>query len=267
MNNFCNNCGAKGHVFQQCKNPITSNGVLLFDNTTDTPKYLMIRRKDTLGFVDFMRGKYDVRNLKYILNIINEMTIIEKVSILKKDFDMLWNNLWGNYVGNQYKSEKNIAMEKFNILKVGIVVNGIYYNLRKLINKSNTKWHEPEWGFPKGRRNFMENDIKCALREFEEETGYSKNSIRIINNILPFEEVFVGSNYKSYKHSYFIAKLIRHDITPGMLGRFESSEVSKVEWKTYDDAKASIRDYNIERKELLDNIHDVLTNYEISDIS
>ena len=39
-----------------------------------------------------------------------------------------------------------------------------------------------EWEFPKGRRNYMETDIKCALREFQEETGISKESIKIIND-------------------------------------------------------------------------------------
>jgi hypothetical protein len=27
---FCNNCGKSGHLFHQCKHPITSNGIVLF---------------------------------------------------------------------------------------------------------------------------------------------------------------------------------------------------------------------------------------------
>ena len=34
-------------------------------------EFLMIRRKDTLGFLDFMRGKYPLYNKLYLLNIIN----------------------------------------------------------------------------------------------------------------------------------------------------------------------------------------------------
>ena len=48
------------------------------------------------------------------------------------------------------------------------------YNLKSLIDESKTNWKMPEWGFPKGRRNYQENDISCALREFEEETGYHR---------------------------------------------------------------------------------------------
>ena len=32
INNFCNNCGKHGHLFHQCKNPITSIGIIVFNN-------------------------------------------------------------------------------------------------------------------------------------------------------------------------------------------------------------------------------------------
>ena len=76
---FCNNCGKNGHVFHQCKQPITSIGIIAFRyNINNKLEYLMIRRKDSLGFVDFMRGKYPINNKSYIMNIINEMTMNEK---------------------------------------------------------------------------------------------------------------------------------------------------------------------------------------------
>jgi 8-oxo-dGTP pyrophosphatase MutT (NUDIX family) len=37
-------------------------------------------------------------------------------------------------------------------------------------------WEEPEWGFPKGRRDTQESDWVCALREFKEETGQPSNT-------------------------------------------------------------------------------------------
>ena len=73
--NFCNNCGRYGHQFHQCKNPITSIGIIVFTrNSFNELEYLMIRRKDSLGYVDFIRGKYPLFNKRYILNIMNEMT-------------------------------------------------------------------------------------------------------------------------------------------------------------------------------------------------
>ena len=57
IDNYCNNCGKYGHLYHQCKTPITSFGIIVFRIKEDTPQYLMIRRKDTLGYIDFMRGK------------------------------------------------------------------------------------------------------------------------------------------------------------------------------------------------------------------
>ena len=54
----------------------------------------MICRKDTLGFVDFMRGKYHIQDVNYIKNIIKEMTLDERERILTNSFDELWNGLW-----------------------------------------------------------------------------------------------------------------------------------------------------------------------------
>ena len=64
--NFCNNCGKQGHLYQHCKSPITSIGVIAFKKIENQHKYLMICRKDSLGYVDFMRGKYPIFNLSLI---------------------------------------------------------------------------------------------------------------------------------------------------------------------------------------------------------
>ena len=84
--NTCNNCGKLGHQFNQCKLPIVSYGIILFtsyhdhdddddddtDDTTNSNKYkfLMIRRKDSFGFIDFIRGKYNICNINHSLSVI-----------------------------------------------------------------------------------------------------------------------------------------------------------------------------------------------------
>ena len=256
--NFCNNCGKSGHVFHQCRFPITSIGLIPFKNTASGIKYLMIRRKDTLGFVDFMRGKYPIHNYKYLCNIINEMTIDEKNKLLTGNFDVLWKELWGENVSIQYRIEEKTSREKFELLKNGVSSGKKNYNLDTLITTSSTGWQETEWGFAKGRRNYQEKDICCALREFHEETGYSKSSVNIIQNLVPFEEIFTGSNYKSYKHCYYIAD-IPENVKP--LTSFQKSEVSKLEWKSFEDAIDIIRPYNFEKKAVLERVNDLLNNY------
>ena len=85
-------------------------------------------------------------------------------------------------------------------LKLGITSGGKEYTLASLIAESSTAWECAEWGIPKGRRNYQERDLQCGLREWQEETGYLKMDIQIIQNLTPIEEIFTGSNYKSYKH-------------------------------------------------------------------
>ena len=67
--NVCNNCGKQGHMFYQCRLPITSYGIIVFKNTLEGLKFLMIRRKDSFGYIDFIRGKYTHHNIYHLLNI------------------------------------------------------------------------------------------------------------------------------------------------------------------------------------------------------
>ena len=68
---FCNNCGNKGHLCYQCRQPITSVGIIVFrKNEKGMREYLMIRRKDSIGYVEFLRGKYNIYSKIYLMNII-----------------------------------------------------------------------------------------------------------------------------------------------------------------------------------------------------
>jgi 8-oxo-dGTP pyrophosphatase MutT (NUDIX family) len=264
--NICNNCGKIGHMFHQCKLPITSYGIITFRGGLDGIEYLMIRRKNSFGYIDFIRGKYSLNNLTQLKTIINEMSQNEKDEILSLSFDELWLDMWGrnNIVNNQYKSEELISKKKFELLKDGVSIDNHNYTLKDIVEMSTTKWHETEWEFPKGRRNQKEKDLDCAIREFEEETGISKDNIELIENVLPFEEIFIGSNHKAYKHKYFLALFKKtHDINNDNLTNFQTSEVSKLEWKTIDKCLESIRPYNLEKKEIIQNINKVLQEYRL----
>jgi 8-oxo-dGTP pyrophosphatase MutT (NUDIX family) len=165
---------------------------------------------------------------------------------------------------NQYKHEENCSRDKFEILKKGVSCNSNTYTLASLIEESNlyAQWEDPEWGFPKGRRNFQERDYDCAVREFCEETGINKEYLTSIHNIYPYEEIYTGSNYKSYKHKYYLA-YIPHEHSKN-LTNFEITEVSKMEWKNYDECISAMRPYNLEKQRLLTNINNTLTQHKMS---
>ena len=258
--NTCNNCGKQGHSFHQCKLPITSYGVIVFRPSLDGLQFLMIRRKDSFGYIDFIRGKYSPYNIYQIQNIVNEMSLTEKQRILTEPFEDLWKTMWGETTNSQYKNEEQSSCKKFELIKLGININNELIDLKEIIKRSTTKWIETEWEFPKGRRNYKEKDLDCALREFEEETGISESKITIVENIIPFEEIFIGSNHKSYKHKYFLAYM---NETEEYLNNFQVTEVSKIEWKTINQCLESIRPYNLEKKELITNINKVLQEYRL----
>ena len=103
---YCNNCGKKGHLYNQCKLPITSLGIIAFRFNQEKLEFLMIRRRDTLGFIDFMRGKYSLQNKDYIKNMIYQMTDEERIMLKNHSFQELLSKLWGKgNLSTQYKNE------------------------------------------------------------------------------------------------------------------------------------------------------------------
>ena len=130
--NMCNNCGKQGHMFHQCKLPITSYGIISFRDSLEGLQFLMIRRKDSFGYIDFIRGKYSPYNLKQLLTMIDEMSIIEKKRILELPFDSLWTEMWGD-INIQFKSEEHASKKKFELLKEGIIICEKFYILKYIV--------------------------------------------------------------------------------------------------------------------------------------
>ena len=225
----------------------------------------MVRRKDTLGFVDFMRGKYSIHNKNYIMNMLKQMTRREKERLLSLPFSELWKELWGDNETpehyEQYRIEENISSEKFASLTNGVLIQGKLVTLQQMVEESYSedKWEEAEWGFPKGRRNNQERDFPCAVREFCEETGYVEEDLVPLQNVFPYEEIFMGSNYKSYRHKYYLTYM-KYEVSLKMKS-FQKSEISGMEWKTYEQCMENIRYYNLEKTKMLTSIHQTLSNY------
>ena len=273
---YCNNCGKPGHSFNHCKSPIVSYGVIAFrinpnnhvsgehileaePSSESKYEYLMIRRKDTLGFIDFMRGKYSIYNKEYILNMIKQMTNDEKMRIKTEPFSKLWRDLWGEAARESeiYKSEEMNSKNKFELLRSGVYTRSDFYNLEELVDCTPLIWTEPEWGFPKGRRNYQERDCDCAIREFCEETGYKPTQLIMLKNVQPFEEIFTGSNYKSYKHKYYVMYMAYEDTLSTR--NVQACEVSGSAWLTADECSKCIRTYNVEKLRVVVSVNRMLT--------
>ena len=229
----------------------------------DNLKFLLIRRRNSLSIVEFLRGKYNINDIEYLYNTFSLMTNKERDDVKEYDFDYLWSNLWD--INNQTKTHLNeyeISKLKFYQLKKGLEVTvcniPVKISLDDIIKNTSTNWNEPEWGFPKGRRNLKEKDLNCAVREFEEETSFKKKDYTILD-IEPLTEIFMGTNNIRYKHTYYVGQSIS-DIVPSvnMNNINQRTEVGDIGWYNYKESKELIREYNIDKRNVLRNLYSII---------
>lgn len=284
-NVYCVNCGERGHVLKDCTGPITSFGIIAFKTCKDEEdckydtnyvlknilnnldikekdvypkiKFLMIQRKDTMGYIDFVRGKYDIRpgyendRDKKIKVCLDEMTKKEKDNLLTKTFDEIWKDLWVNHDSKCFKNEYDLAKKKFNNL-----------NISELISQSTTTYSFQEFGFPKGRRNMKETNLLCAEREFFEESGYDKDCYDFIKNYPIIKEEFMGTNNVEYRHIYYLVK-IKDKVHPPKIdiyNKVQTGEVRNIGWFTLDECINLIRPYDTAKKNIIKNVANDIVN-------
>ena len=274
--NTCCNCGLQGHHYKYCTEPITSYGILAFripdkqynqsqeiSNGTGTYmstklEYLMVQRRDSIGFIELLRAKYKLTDISYIQEQIDGTTVLERNALLTKPFDELWTSLWGGSTlseNKQYRQEYEVAKQKFETLFTGYMHNGNTVSLQSLIDVSPIYYGTPEWGFPKGRRNVNETNYKCAIREFTEETGLNTADVHILENIEPITEIFCGNNNIYYKHIYYIAYIdsqIQVQLQP--TNDLMMREIGNIGWFSLESALETIRQTNPQKKQVLQKV-------------
>jgi len=288
INIKCGNCGIKGHVYANCKLPILSYGIILIRKIDNVSKILLVQRKDSLTYIEFIRGKYDINDKSYLQMMFNRMTKTELLRILNNNIEYLWNNLWlidnnnNNNIEPRFMNEFIKSRILFNKIKEGFNVrypsinkhktenfsvkeNVMKISLKYFIENSLSNYDTPEWGFPKGRRNFNESDIDASIREFEEETNIDRKHITIFNNIFPFVEEFYGSNNVKYKHVYYLAKYnLDEDIDIPIINKnnmHQITEIGDIKWANIDESEKLFRPY--EKTKLATNakIFQFINNY------
>lgn len=252
----CVNCGIIGHTFRDCPEAVLSYGVCAVKFIDGVPHYLLIRRRDSISYVEFLRGKYRLSNPDYIQLLINGMTTEERSRLLALPFDRLWENLWNGQNTRQFRNECEIARHAFESLKnTGDVYGRLM--IRYIEDASlSSSWMEAEWGFPKGRRTLRESEIDCALREFGEETGIRSANIHIVDDEVPYVEEYTGSNSIRYKQLYFVGAC-KPDIYASLThsNRVMRREVGDIGWFPFEEAYLKIRSTNPEKRALLGRIH------------
>ncbi len=269
----CKNCG-KNHNQKNCDEPLTSVGIIgikldksiynkfinnlqsvsyynlnniimdnihKFNEYNELISFILVNRRHSLNYIDFIRGKYNVNNKNEIIKMCSYMSLHEINLIKNENFNNLWKNLWlKNAHKKKYSDEMNLSKIKFTNLK----------NLGTL-NNINTEYLSTEWEIPKGRKNQNETNLQCAIREFKEETSLSSDYYHIISCLDPIHDLFIGTNNKEYKHIFYTAILNNNfDINTD----FKNNEIEEVRSCKWDELNNLIRPYNNNKINILTNI-------------
>ena len=223
-------------------------------------KFLMIQRKHSLSYIEFLRGKYSLDNIENIQKLFKNMAPKEIKDISNLNFDNLWNSLWkktskSKAFQKEYKNSKDL-FEKLIVLG----------ELNKLL-KIKPKYTSPEWGFPKGRRNLFEKNLNCAIREFEEETGIPSDKLNILNKINCVTEEYMGSNSLNYRHIYYLSYFDSNLIKDEIIQDDSNYEVGKLGWFSWEEATELIRDYYTEKIKVVNQIYFLFLNLYLEYLS
>lgn len=270
---YCSNCGIEGHFFRDCSLPITSYGIIAMRFTDVSAnsslqttlvssaqqlipgrqpvEFLLICRRDSLSFIEFVRGKYSTMDRDYLHTLFENMTQAEHTKLLTLSFEKLWLNVWGS-AADTHKTDFENSFRKYKQLG----------DLSTLLTAHPSPWTEPEWGLPKGRRNPNETDLQGAVREFKEETNLKESHFHILQNVEPLVESFRGSNNIQYCHKYYLA-LCPSSTTVAMdpLNPHMHREIGNIGWFTLDKALKKIRVHDIEKQRILQKAHGALEHF------
>lgn len=287
-NSPCDNCGIIGHDYKHCSEPITSWGIILvkifgedsvehfkknksanhiensegihINDINDLElvsksmgllRFLLVRRKHSLGFTEFIRGNYKKDNISGIIYLFQQMTPSEIKDISELSFDELWDNFWSGDVKKKKYNTKQYTDSKQNFeclknrTKVELPLDFYVKNVKP-------SYVSPEWGFPKGRKTRGESDLECAIREFCEETCYEPSDIKIITNVKPIIENIIGTNGISYRHIYYLAEDVSSNIPT--IGDKNNNEIGDIGFFSYEETSHIFREYHIEKKNIAKNI-------------
>jgi len=194
---------------------IKSYGILCLREYQDgLYESLLVQRRCTQHFSAFVLGKYGDKDL---MELFNNMTIEEKRLIALFNFSLIWNRLmYGNatcYETYCKKFDDTFSNKKQSLLQM----------------LSFSKTGEKQWEVPKGRRKNGESPKDCAIREFGEETGITKNQYYLLDKSITTSTTH--QNY-IYQQVFYIAIMNNIKFEPSLkiIPNEQMNEISDVKW-------------------------------------
>lgn len=175
-----------------------SFGIACCKPTENGVQLLMIKKRFTYAYFDFIFGKYDSKDIRGLKELFGRMTYWEKMLIMEGDFNAMWNRLMNTNKNTRLVPRSDIEScypakkQRFENL-----FRSDQRRLREALN--NTPIADPIWELPKGHPIKGERPIDTAIREFKEETGGTLADYDILYDCRP-----IVQTYKNGKNTHII---------------------------------------------------------------
>jgi len=228
------------------KVPKLSVGIIVICPGKKT-EMLLLQRKNTISYCDFLHGGYKTES--ELKRLLSTMTNKERNIILLHSFTDLW---FDNKYGNLLKSIPAYEMHNRTFITKKNKFDTNFNLIKKLIASIPDTSNELTWEPPKGRKNYSETSLDCAIRETNEETGglaiTQKQILKNISGIpIRVSTMYTGTNSEVYLLRYYVAIVktkwdSKRTIT-GLFGETLSNEMKNYTWVTIDKAISILDPY------------------------
>lgn len=233
-----------------------SYGIICITKIDDKYHFLMVKRKNSYAFIEFILSHFNTLNKNTLLYLLSNMTEEEKHIIYTLNFE----NIWRHFSSSIPTNNENTSFSFITYIKYKNAFHNAFSGsngekLREYIRMCNKK-SPLLWEFPKGRKNNKhETNYECAVREFEEETNIEKNKYTLLYDMNFYDIVSIYDKTK-YISRYYIGYMEKN-ITPKIVfeNRNQVYEIVDIEWK-------SIEEIRFMNKNLYMNVKSILNKFK-----
>jgi 8-oxo-dGTP pyrophosphatase MutT (NUDIX family) len=206
------------------KKVIQKSGIICYriNNKTKRIEFAIILKNYTQDFIRLLLGRYSLNNPVKI----EKFTVFEKMLLIKYQFTDLF---YFYFKGSRYFDKQAISNAEKKYKKFIKRFNGKFDGYLIETMTTNYKDNSPMWEIPKGKKKYDEDFIKCAIREFTEETTIK--DISLIRKFKPLME-YERFNGVTFKTKYFLASVKYNDVH---VINNTTNEITLVAWMAIED--------------------------------
>lgn len=198
------------------------------DEACPSYRAILVRGRCTYAFAEFVHGYYSRTDNLVAKDLIRNMTMDERLTINTLRFQKIWEKFWmTTEVDAQYAAKCRKFHETWLQADGGEALKRIIHQTKGV--------GEVHWDFPKGRPfGVHENPLRCALREFKEETCIPSDSFQVVPGFRR-EDIYTHMGVQ-YHTCYFLAVQTGRLVDPqrclSARNHDQITEIADIRWMT-----------------------------------